>query len=342
MFAGEPILEVVAPLPEAQLVETFVTNQIHLQTVLASKAARIVEAAAGRPVVDFSLRRTHGVDAGLKSARAFYVAGIAATSNVLAGRIYGLPVAGTMAHSYVQAHEDEDAAFRAFLRLYPDGVVLVDTYDTLAGVRRLVALARELGDRFRVSAIRLDSGDLGALSRAARRELDEAGLRETEIFASGGLDERSIAALVQSGAPIDGFGVGTHLGVSADAPALDMVYKLVEYAGRGRTKLSTDKQLLAGRKQVFRRAAGDLIARAGEQHDGRSLLVPVMRGGRRVFDESVETIRERARREIASLPDRCRSLESMNPPYPVEVSAALSEEQGQLEELLAEQSLSSR
>ncbi len=342
VFAGEPLLQVVAPLAEAQLVETFVINQIHLQTVLASKAARIVEAAAGRPIVDFSLRRSHGVDAGLKSARAFHVAGVAATSNVLAGRTYGLPVAGTMGHSYVQAHEDEDAAFRAFLRLYPDGVVLVDTYDTLAGVRRLVALARELGERFRVTAIRLDSGDLEALSRAARRELDDAGLRAVEILASGGLDERSIAALAQSGAPIDGFGVGTHLGVSADAPALDMVYKLVEYAGRSRPKLSADKKVLGGRKQVYRRAAGDLVARAGEEHEGRALLVPVMRGGRRTVEESLETIRARARREIAALPARCRSLEPMDPPYPVEVSAALSEEQRRLEGLLAKPSLAAR
>jgi nicotinate phosphoribosyltransferase len=342
VFAGEPILEVVAALPEAQLVETFVMNQIHLQTVLASKAARIVEAAGGRPVVDFSLRRTHGVDAGLKSARALYIAGVASTSNVLAGQIYGLPVAGTMAHSYVQAHDDEDAAFRAFLRLYPEGVVLVDTYDTLIGVGRLVALAGVLGEHFRVSAIRLDSGDLEDLSRAARRLLDEAGLRQVEIFASGGLDEHSIDALVRSGAPIDGFGVGTLLGVSADAPALDMVYKLVEYAGVSRTKLSTDKHLLGGRKQVFRRSTGDVIARAEERHDGRRLLIPVMRDGRRLVDESLETIRERARREIALLPTRCRSLEPMNPSYPVEVSAALNEQQRRLEELLAQRALSTR
>jgi nicotinate phosphoribosyltransferase len=342
VFAGEPILEVVAPLPEAQLVETFLTNQIHLQTVLASKAARIVEAANGRPIIDFSLRRSHGVDAGLKAARAFWVAGVAATSNVLAGRVYGIPVAGTMTHSYVQAHADESAAFRAFLRLYPDGVVLVDTYDTLGGVRRLIALTRELGERARVSAIRLDSGDLEFLSRAARRELDEAGLGKVEIFASGGLDEHSIEALVRNGAPIDGFGVGTVLGVSADAPALDMVYKLVEYDGRSRTKLSAEKQVLGGRKQVFRRTTGDLIAGAGEEHGGQALLVPVMRGGRRAVGESLATIRERARREIASLPDRCRSLEPMNPPYPVEVSTALSEEQRRLEGLLAKQSLSSR
>ncbi|MET0152491.1 MAG: nicotinate phosphoribosyltransferase, partial [Candidatus Binatia bacterium] len=182
---------------------------------------------------------------------------------------------------------------------------------------------------------------LNAPGRAGPGDLDEAGLREVEIFASGGLDEHSIDALVQSGAPIDGFGVGTLLGVSADAPALDMVYKLVEYDGQGRTKLSADKQVLGGRKQVFRRTAGDLIARAGEEHDGRRLLVPVMRGGRRVVDESLETIRERARREIAALPDRCRSLEPKHPPYPVEVSAALSEEQKRLEALLAKQYLSS-
>jgi nicotinate phosphoribosyltransferase len=342
VFAGEPIVEVVAPLAEAQLVETFVTNQIHLQTVLASKATRIVEAAAGRPVVDFSLRRSHGIDAGLKGARAFYVAGVASTSNVLAGRTYGIPVAGTMAHSYVQAHEDEGAAFRAFLNLYPDGVVLVDTYDTLGGVRRLIALARELGERGRVSAIRLDSGDLEALSRAARREFDEAGLDQVEIFASGGLDEHSIDALVRSGAPIDGFGVGTLLGVSADAPTLDMVYKLVEYDGRGRTKLSADKQVLGGRKQVFRGKTGDVIAKADERHAGRGLLVPVMRSGRRVFDETLEAIRDRARREIAALPERCRALGPIDPPYPVEVSSALSQEQERLANELTKRSLASR
>jgi nicotinate phosphoribosyltransferase len=335
VFAGEPLLEIVARLPEAQLVETFVMNQIHLQTVLASKAVRVVAAAAGRPVVDFSLRRTHGADAGLKSARAFYVAGVAATSNVLAARIYGLPVAGTMAHSYVQAHAGEEAAFRSFLRLYPDGVVLVDTYDTPAGVRRIVALARELGERFRVRAIRLDSGDLEALSRAARHELDRAGLERVQILASGGLDEHSIDSLVRSGAPIDAFGVGTDLGASADAPVLDMIYKLVEYAGEGRTKLSADKKMLGYRKQVYRREAGDLLTRAGEEQPGRRLLVPVMRGGRRVVDESLETIRDRARREIAALPERCRSLVSMDPPYPVELSAALEEEQERLEGRLA-------
>jgi nicotinate phosphoribosyltransferase len=335
VFAGEPILEVVAPLPEAQLVETFVTNQIHLQTVLASKAARIVAAAAGRAVVDFGLRRMHGADAGIKSARAFFVAGVSATSNVLAGQVYGIPVSGTMAHSYIQAHDDELAAFRSFLSIHPDAVVLVDTYDTLGGVRKLVTLFGELGERFRVSAIRLDSGDLASLARAARRELDANGLSSVKIFASGGLDEHSIAELLRGGAPIDGFGVGTRMGVSEDAPALDMVYKLVGYAGRGRTKLSPDKAVLPGRKQVFRTlrdgmATGDVIGGADEALDGRALLVPVMRGGRRLEQETLGAARERARREIAALPASCRSLEAGDPPYPVAISASLREQQTRL------------
>jgi nicotinate phosphoribosyltransferase len=336
VFAGEPILEVVAPLAEAQLVETLVLNQIHLETVLASKAARIVAAAGGRPVVDFGLRRAHGVDAGMKSARASYVAGVSATSNVLAGKTYGMPVAGTMAHSYVQAHDDEREAFRAFIAQFPDTVVLVDTYDTHGGVRSLVAVARELGERFRVSAIRLDSGDLESLSKAARRELDDAGLERVRIFASGGLDERSIAALIARGAPIDAFGVGTRMAVSADAPALDIVYKLVEYGGRGRTKLSAKKEILPGRKQIFRRtsengdATGDVVAGADETVDGRPLLVPVLHAGRRQLREPLEAARDRARREIAALPPRIRALETANPPYPVDVSDSLSREQEHL------------
>jgi nicotinate phosphoribosyltransferase len=330
VFADEPILEVVAPLPQAQLIETFVMNQIHLQTVLASKAARVVTAAEGREVVDFGLRRMHGADAGLKAARAFYVAGVAATSNVLAGKVYDIPVAGTMAHSYVQAHDDESEAFRAFARLYPSTVLLVDTYDTLEGVRRVVGLARELGEAFRVSALRIDSGEIETLCRAARRILDDAGLGHVKLYASGSLDERSIAELVAHRAPIDGFGVGTRMGVSEDAPSIDMVYKLVEYAGRGRTKLSPDKAVLPGRKQIYRRqrsseAVGDRIANARERLDGRPLLLPVMRGGRRLpsAEQDLARTREHARAEIAALPARCRRLEPANPPYPVEVSASL-------------------
>ncbi|HBP90581.1 MAG TPA: nicotinate phosphoribosyltransferase, partial [Nitrospiraceae bacterium] len=189
VFANEPILEIVAPLPQAQIVETFIMNQIHVQTVLASKAQRVVAAAEGRPVIDFGPRRMHGIDAALKAARAFWIGGVAATSNVLAGKLYGVPVAGTMAHSYIQSHENEATAFRAFAQLYPETVLLVDTYDTLAGVKKVIDLARALGDDFKVKAVRLDSGDLLDLSRRARRLLDDAGLRDVEIFASGGLDE---------------------------------------------------------------------------------------------------------------------------------------------------------
>jgi nicotinate phosphoribosyltransferase len=344
VFADEPILEVRASLPEAQIVETFLMNQLHLQTVLASKGARVVAAASGRRVVDFGLRRMHGSDAGLKSARAFHIAGVAATSNVLAGQVYGIPVVGTMAHSYVQAHDSEDAAFRAFVDLYPETVLLVDTYDTLAGVRRVVALAEELGDAFRVRAIRLDSGDLAELAAAARGILDAAGLERVEIFATGGLDEERIAGLVAAGAPIDGFGVGTRMGVSADAPSLDMVYKLAEYAGSGRLKLSAGKAILPGSKQVFRVeedgvAVRDVIARAEESGPGRPLLRPVMRGGRRVEAEagagtgrhpergtgaSLDDARRHAALELGKLPARIRSLEPADPPYPVSVSEALA------------------
>jgi nicotinate phosphoribosyltransferase len=330
VFADEPILEVRAPLPEAQVVETFLMNQLHLQTVLASKGARVVVAAGGRRVVDFGLRRMHGTDAGLKSARAFHIAGVAATSNVMAGQVYGIPVAGTMAHSYIQAHDSEDAAFRAFADLYPETVLLVDTYDTLAGVRRVVALADELGDAFRVRAIRLDSGDLARLATAARRILDAAGLERVEIFATGGLDEDRIAGLVAAGAPIDGFGVGTRMGVSADAPSLDMVYKLTEYAGSGRVKLSSGKAILPGPKQVFRVeedgvAVHDVIARADETGPGRPLLRPVMRGGRRVEGGApLDDARRHAALELGRLPARIQSLEPADPPYPVRVSDALA------------------
>jgi nicotinate phosphoribosyltransferase len=330
VFAGTPILEVRAPLPEAQLIETYVMNQVHLQTLLASKGVRVVQAAEGRRVVDFGLRRIHGADAGLKAARAFHIAGLDATSNVLAGQVYGIPIAGTMAHSYIQAHEREAEAFRSFVELYPETVLLVDTYDTLEGVRRVVGLARELGDAFRVRSIRLDSGDLGGLAVAARRILDDAGLRRVGIFATGGLDEYRVAELVAAGAPIDGFGVGTGMGVSADAPALEIVYKLTEYAGAARLKLSPGKVLLPGPKQVFRVEAGgvavrDRIAREDEDGPGRPLLRTVMRGGRRVEAEarSLEQARRHAAAELARLPARLRSLEPADPPYPVEVSPAL-------------------
>jgi nicotinate phosphoribosyltransferase len=330
VFAEEPILEVTGPLPQAQLVETLLMNQLHFQTLAASKGARVALAAGGRPVVDFGLRRIHGADAGLKGARAFYIGGLAATSHLLAGKVYGIPVSGTMAHSYVQAHPDEESAFRAFAALYPGTTLLVDTYDTLEAVRTIVRLARELGDAFRPRGIRLDSGDLVALAGDARRLLDEGGLTRVEIFASGGLDEHEIARMLEAGAPLDGFGVGTRMSVSRDAPSLDMAYKLTAYAGEGRIKLSRAKPLLPGRKQVFRveedgKAVRDVVALEGEEHPGRPLLRTVMRGGHTLPGASppLADVRAYAAEQIATLPARLRSLSPAAPPYPVEISAGL-------------------
>lgn len=330
VFANEPILEIVAPLPQAQIVETFIMNQIHVQTVLASKAQRVVAAAEGRPVIDFGPRRMHGIDAALKAARAFWIGGVAATSNVLAGKLYGVPVAGTMAHSYIQSHENEAAAFRVFTQLYPETVLLVDTYDTLAGVRKVIDLARVLGPDFKVKAVRLDSGDLLDLSRKTRRLLDDGGLQNVEIFASGGLDEDAIAALVSTRAPINGFGVGTSMGVSSDAPDLDIAYKLSEYAGKGRLKLSTGKPILPGRKQVFRiveegQDVRDVIACADEVPVGRPLLVPMMRNGKRLPERRVDIpiARQYSQEQISRLPQRVRAITPADFPYPVEVSRTL-------------------
>jgi nicotinate phosphoribosyltransferase len=332
VFANEPILEIAAPIAEAQLIETIVLNQIHLQTVLASKAVRVVTAAQGRPVVDFGARRMHGTDAAVKGARAFHIAGVASTSNVLAGHLYGLPVSGTMAHSYVQAHDDEVTAFRAFARLYPETTLLVDTYDSLEGVHWVVKLAKELGGDFKVGAIRLDSGDLGALAKQSRHVLDDSGLGAVRIVASGGLDEHAIAGLLASGAPIDGFGIGTRMGVSTDAPDLDIAYKLVDYAGKGRLKLSTGKRVLPGRKQVFRTetdamTVGDVIGRAGEELPGTPLLRPVMRGGKRLPEarDSLEDMRRRAAKAVSRLPAPVRAIEPADPSYPVEISDLLLE-----------------
>jgi nicotinate phosphoribosyltransferase len=330
VFAGEPLLEVVAPIDQAQLVETFVMNQIHVQTVLATKAARVVAAAQGRNVIDFGARRMHGLDAAVKGARAFYIAGIGSTSNVLAGKVYGIPLAGTLAHSYIQAHDDEREAFRAFARIFPGTTLLVDTYDSVQGVQRAIELITDPATAIEISGVRLDSGDLAALAHETRRLLDAAGLSRVEILASGGLDEHAIAALVASGAPIDGFGIGTGMGVSSDAPSLDLVYKLVEYDGKGRTKLSAQKPVLPGRKQVFRQesggqAAADVIARWDERVNGRPLLELVMRGGRRTAGRDVDlnSIRRRAAAEMAALPSRIAALDEANPPYPVTISPAL-------------------
>lgn len=253
-FAEEPIVEVEAPLIEAQLLETLATNQIGFASLIASKAARCFGVAAGRRLIDFGLRRAHGADAGLVAARSAYLAGFHGSSNVLAGRRYGIPIYGTMAHSFVMAHEHEREAFSSFVETYPRmSTLLIDTYDPVRGAANAASVARELQSAgFELQGVRLDSGDLTELSKRVRRYLDAKGLTHTTIFASGNLDEYAIAELVRAKAPIDAFGVGTALVVSLDAPALDLTYKLVEYAGRPRFKSSPGKGSLPGRKQVFR------------------------------------------------------------------------------------------
>jgi nicotinate phosphoribosyltransferase len=331
VFAQEPILEVVAPIAQAQLMETVVMNQVHVQTVIASKAARVVSAADGRTVVDFGLRRAPSLEGGLKLARASYLAGVHSTSNVLAGQRYGIPVAGTMAHSFIQAFDDEREAFRAFTDLYPDTTLLVDTYDTLQGVTRVVQLAHELGPEFRVRALRLDSGDLAELGRAARRLLDEAGLARVQLFASGGLDEYAIRDLLAAGVPFDGFGVGTRMAVSEDAPSLDIAYKLTRYAGRDRLKLSTGKPSLPGQLQIFRvekngRASHDVLGLSGEEQDGRPLLHCQMRRGERLEPAlPLHVQRQHTRARIAALPAALHALEPADPPFQVQYSPALQE-----------------
>jgi nicotinate phosphoribosyltransferase len=328
-FENEAVIEVVAPMAEAQLIETLAINQIGFPSLIASKAARIVSAAQGRRVVDFGGRRAHGIDAAVTGARAAYIGGVDATANVYAGRRYGVPITGTMAHSFVQSFDDEFDAFRAFARVYPSTVLLVDTYDAIAGVRKVVALANELGDAFKVRGVRIDSGDLTALSKEARRILDDAGLPQVQIVVSGGLDEYVILDLVAAGAPIDVFGVGTDLAVSGDAPALDIVYKLTEFGGEGRVKLSVGKRSLPGRKQIFRNyendvAVGDVIARADEKLPGTPLLRAVMRGGERVIvSEPLETIRERSRTELARMPEDIRRMSRTSRSYSVTISPEL-------------------
>jgi nicotinate phosphoribosyltransferase len=331
-FPDEPVLELRGALLPAQLLETIVLNELHFQSLVAAKAARFVDAADGRTLVDFSLRRTHRGDAGLRVARSSYLAGFDSTSNVLAGKDYGIPIAGTMAHSYIQAFEHELDAFRAYARAYPSrSILLVDTYDTLEGVRRAAAVGRELAAQgHRLAGIRLDSGDLLELATGARRILDEEGLHETIVFASGGLDERAIAALVAAGAPIDGFGVGSALGTSSDAPSIDMAYKLVELAGRPTLKLSTAKATLPGSKQVWRvslggRYAYDVLTTAAgaAPPGGEPLLELVMAGGRRLVEESLADARGRCALQRARLAPEHRRVDAA--PYEVRVADELLE-----------------
>lgn len=330
-FANEPIARVTAPLPQAQLVESRLINLLHFQTVIASKAARCVLAAEGRTLIDFGLRRAHGAEAGVLAARAAYLAGFDGTATVEAGRRFGIPVFGTMAHSFVLAHDDEIEAFRHFLGCYPDDTtLLIDTYDTLEGARKVVQLAASLrAAGVRVGAVRLDSGDIGRLSRGVRDILDRGGCRETRIFVSGGQDEGTIAALVGGGAPIDGFGVGTTLDASVDEPVLDCAYKLQEYAGRPVRKLSTGKETWPGRKQVERhrdregRPTHDAVVLESDAVHGERLLQPVMRRGRRVAPlPELPQLRERAKRELAVLPASLRLLTGRSD-YEVRIAASV-------------------
>jgi nicotinate phosphoribosyltransferase len=323
-FANEPVLRVTAPLPEAQLVESRIVNLLNFQTMVASKAARCRIAAGSRRLVDFGMRRAHGAEAALLAARACYLAGFDATATVAAGRAFGIPLAGTMAHSFVQAHADEATAFRHFAQVHPRGLtLLIDTYDTLRAAQVVVELHRE---GMRIDAVRLDSGDLATLAREVRALLDAGGCRDIRIVASGSIDEYVIARMLAVGAPIDVYGVGTQLDVSADAPSLDCAYKLQEYDGRPRRKRSAGKATWPGRKQVLReygedgRIRSDVIAPAGQHGAGRPLLAPVMRAGRRLgVLPDLEGSRERARRELASVPAAGVRIED---PEPLEAQVA--------------------
>ena len=331
-FGDEPILRVTAPIQEAQLVETRLLNLVQFQSMVATKAARFVLAAPGRQLVDFGLRRAHGAEAGLLAARAAYVAGFTGTATVLAAVRFGIPVFGTMAHSFVQAHDDECTAFARFAETFPKGTtLLIDTYDTIEAARKLVPLAHELARHgVRIGGVRLDSGDLAELSERVRAIFDENGLGHIKIFASGNLDERRVSALTAVEAPIYGYGVGTSLVTSSDAPSLDAVYKLEEYAGRPRRKRSPGKATWPGRKQVFRQydqngtMQCDVVAQEGESCAGDPLLVQVMRRGRRIgSSESLAQIRERAASQLARLPAELRALEPAARFYPVAISPAL-------------------
>ncbi len=330
-FADEPILRVVASLPQAQLVETRIINLLQFQTLVASKAARCVLAAPRKLLVDFGLRRAHGAEAGLLSARASFLAGFGGTSNVLAGKLWEVPLFGTMAHSFIQAHDDETAAFEKFAHSHPrTNTMLIDTYDTEAAAMKLVPLAARLAQEgIDIQAVRIDSGDLGEHARQVRAILDRGGLTGVKIFASGNLDEYRLRDLIAAHAPIDGFGVGTRMNTSADHPYLDCAYKLQEYAGQPRRKRSEGKATWPGRKQVYRSLdtighfVSDLLTTADDKQPGEPLLQSAMRAGRRLAPSpQLAAVREYAAAQLARLPPALRSLDPA-PAYPVAVSEKL-------------------
>ena len=332
-FADEPIIRVCAPIAEAQLVETRIINLLHFQTVVASKAARMVLAAPGKPLVDFGLRRAHGAEAGLLAARASYLSGFAGTATTPAAAYFGIPIYGTMAHSFIQAHDTEEQAFQNFARARPDGVVLlIDTYDTEACAHKVVGFAarlKELGIPLR--AVRIDSGDLATHAVRVRHILDQGGLQEVDIIASGGIDESRLKKMHDAGAPINSYGIGTSLTTSQDAPALDCAYKLQEYDGVPKRKRSEGKATWPGRKQVYRLLdgdrdlVGDVLCLEDEQYDGTPLIEPVMRGGRYVAPlPTLEQIRDRTAAQLKCLPDNLKEL-APDATYDVRVSRRLQE-----------------
>jgi nicotinate phosphoribosyltransferase len=338
-FPNEPIVRVTAPIIEAQLLESFFLNAVNLQTMLASKAGRVVLSAQGRAVHDFSLRRTHGIDAGMKAARSSYIAGFSGTSNVRAGKLYSIPLSGTMAHSFVMSFENELESFRAYSKVFPERtILLVDTYDARIGLENAVRTGLELkGAGHHLAGIRLDSGDIAALSKLARQMLDKAGLRSVKIFATGDLDEFKIEEIISKGGRVDSFGVGTHMGTSSDAPSLEVIYKLCEISrGKGEflptMKLSANKITYPGRKQVFRvknrsnKFVKDILALEAEKVTGLPLLKQVVSRGQRVCrSEALEDIRSRAKSELAGLPDSWKINVSAKKAYPVAISPKLAE-----------------
>jgi nicotinate phosphoribosyltransferase len=331
-FVDEPVLEVEAPVIEAQLVETFLINAVHLQTMIATKASRCFQAAGQRPLVDFSLRRAQGTEAGLKVARASYIGGFVGTSNVLAGKTFGLPVIGTMAHSFITSFDREIEAFRAFGRTFPQNtVLLVDTYDTVSGASKAARVGKEMAERGEsLRGVRLDSGKIAGLSRKVRQVLVQAGVGDATIFASGALDEDRIRQIIRCGGDIDAFGVGTKMGVSADAPYLDMAYKMVEYGQRPALKLSTGKATWAGRKQVFRslsptgKLKKDVIGLRDDRLPGEPLLQKVMSRGKILSRmPSLPEIRKKFLDEFAKLGERYKAVEGRRPFFPVIFSPRL-------------------
>lgn len=332
-FVNEPLLEITAPLIEAQIVETYIINAFNLQTMIATKAARCLQAAWPRQLVDFALRRTQGVDAGLKVARASYIGGFVGTSNVLAGKIYGLPIFGTMAHSFITSFDKEIEAFQAFAQSFPDNtVLLVDTYDTIAGVRKAAIVGKEMarGGK-KLKGIRLDSGNIVRLSQQVREILQKEGLEDVSIFASGGFDEFKIQKVLEKGGAVDSFGVGTKMGVSADAPYLDMAYKLVQYKSRPVLKLSPGKMTLPAEKQVFRfkndkgKLIKDVIGLRNDRLEGgEPMLQKMMAGGEIVASlPSLPQIQKTFLAEFELLEDKFKAVKPAKEFFPVELSPRL-------------------